>query len=131
MILLPRYVNWSHNFRGLSLNLEMDPLCLKWMNCLIYIHVEASASLCLLQDMQWGFSLGWCISEMCCVIVSVGYHFFFFFFFLWGIKVWQHFWSLYWFYLASYYCRYTLLKVVWSWTCYLKKLAKNSFMQWL
>ena len=31
-MLLPRYVNWSTNFRGLLLRVEMAPCCLKHMN---------------------------------------------------------------------------------------------------
>ena len=43
-ILLPRYVNWSTNFKGLPINMEMAPscfkvhelyLCLCWVQCLL------------------------------------------------------------------------------------------------
>ena len=40
-ILLPRYVNWSTNFRGLPLSEEIVPSCLKHMNC---VHAEANAT---------------------------------------------------------------------------------------
>ena len=35
-ILLLRYVNWSTNFRGLPLRVEMVPSCLKHMNSILY-----------------------------------------------------------------------------------------------
>ena len=35
-ILLPSYVNWCTNFRGLSLTLKMVPFCLKHMNSVLF-----------------------------------------------------------------------------------------------
>ena len=31
-ILLPRYMKWSTNFRGLSFSVELTPFCLKYIN---------------------------------------------------------------------------------------------------
>ena len=35
-IFLPRFVNWSNNFRGLSLRVEMTPPCLKHINFVLF-----------------------------------------------------------------------------------------------
>ena len=42
-ILLPKYVNCSTNLRGLLSNVEMEPTCLKHMNCFIRVHIETNA----------------------------------------------------------------------------------------
>ena len=47
-MLLARYVNWSTNFRGLPLRVEMDPFSLKHVLSFICIHIKANASSCLL-----------------------------------------------------------------------------------
>ena len=49
-ILPLRYVNWSSNFRGLLLEVEMTPPCLKHMNYFIWIHIEASVFCCSLYN---------------------------------------------------------------------------------
>ena len=36
-ILLPRYVNWLINFRGLPLKMNMDPSYLKFMNIVLFV----------------------------------------------------------------------------------------------
>ena len=57
VILLPRYMNWSSNFTGLPLKVEMTP-CLKHMNSVfIHVHVEANASCYLLPVILKGFNL--------------------------------------------------------------------------
>ena len=49
-ILLPRYVNWSTNFRGLPFYVEMAP---SWHEFyFMWVHAEANISCCSLQAMQ-------------------------------------------------------------------------------
>ena len=55
-ILLPKYVNWSTNFWGLLLSVEMAPSCLKHMNSVLKIQINEP---CLLwnplQTKKWIF----------------------------------------------------------------------------
>ena len=44
-ILLPRYVNWSTNFRSLPLKVQMAPSCLKYMNSVLFVFTNASCCL--------------------------------------------------------------------------------------
>ena len=69
--LLPRYVNLSTNFGGMSFRVETPPSCLKHVLCFVYIQVRANASCCLLKAMQGRFSLGWCICKKRYVICSL------------------------------------------------------------
>ena len=42
-MLLPRYVNWSTNSKGMPLRVEMAPSCLKHTNSVLFgIYVEAN-----------------------------------------------------------------------------------------
>ena len=70
-ILLLMYMNWSTNFRVLPLRVEMALSYLKHMySVLLASNVEAKAFCLLLQAIQLGFCLGWCIwkkSEVICV----------------------------------------------------------------
>ena len=54
-ILLPRYVNWSTNFRGLPLQMEMTPLCLKCINSLFAFMLRPFAACSKLgsRDSAW------------------------------------------------------------------------------
>ena len=61
-LLLPRFGNWSNNFIGLPLKVEITPH-LKHELCFIYVHIEAKASCCLFQTMQLGYVFGWCIYD--------------------------------------------------------------------
>ena len=63
-------MNWSTNFRGFLLKVEMAPSCLKHKVCFICVHIEANALYCLLQTMQQGFGLGmWiAINTRTCVV---------------------------------------------------------------
>ena len=69
--LLPRHVNLSTNFRCSPLRVDMAHSRLKHVFCCIYVHVEASASCCLLQAMQQWFGLGMCICKKRFIICIV------------------------------------------------------------
>ena len=51
VILLPRYISLSTNFRGLLFNEEIAPSWLIHMNPFIWVQVETNTSCCLLQVM--------------------------------------------------------------------------------
>ena len=74
-ILLPRYTNWSTDFRDLPFNEEIAPPYLKHGLCFIWVHVEISASCCLLQTMQQRFGLSRCMQEALGHLCSL-YHIF-------------------------------------------------------
>ena len=64
-MLLPKCVNWSTNFRGIPLKLEIAPFSLKQMN-----YVDFIASCCLLQTKQLGIICIVCLSHNFCGISS-------------------------------------------------------------
>ena len=61
-ILLPRCVSLSPYFRGLPLNVEMAPSCLKNMNCFIWVHIETNTSSCLFQVIHPQIYTMWTLS---------------------------------------------------------------------
>ena len=75
-ILLLRYVNWSTNFRGSSLKMEMAPFCLKHILC--FICVQRGQSFLLL---ALGYAVGILIGLRYLQEVLGHLHIAFFFFF--------------------------------------------------
>ena len=72
-MLLLRYGNQSINFRELPFRVKIPPW-LKHVLHFVCIHIEANASSCLHQAMQWGFGLSKCICKKCYVICIVCVH---------------------------------------------------------
>ena len=61
-ILLPRCIKWSINFRGWLFN-ERVASWLKHISCFIWVHIETSASYCMLQAILQRFGLSRCICK--------------------------------------------------------------------
>ena len=70
-ILLPRYMNWFINFRGLPFNKKMTLSCLRHERRFIWVYIETNASFCLLQDMRQKFGLSRCIWKKHLIIYVV------------------------------------------------------------
>ena len=69
---LPRNLNLPTNFREPLFRVEMSHFFIKThVLCFVWIPIEANANCCLLQTMQQGFGLGWCISNKRNVIILV------------------------------------------------------------
>ena len=62
-ILLPKYMNASTNFRGLSFNVKMAPFWLKHEFYFMWVHIETNFTFCLLQAIQQRNGLSSCICE--------------------------------------------------------------------
>ena len=50
--LLLRYMKWS-NFRGMPFDVEIEPSCLKYMNCFIWVKIDVNASWLPVPDLAW------------------------------------------------------------------------------